>query len=282
MTTINFSTNCSISFPVIASAANRIKEEVRLACRIQEAEINNWDKGFIIDEALFRFGIGTEISGIYNPINVDTNGNRWLTPIAELISRGTRCYDWSDYGIERTAGIEPAEDEFLCSFGGAHYGYKTVMPLNNWLPVEAREYFSALAERYYNEEVELAKAELFASRKAWGQKQNEELRAVGCSKTDIHAWWNMSWKKEWCAPDWRKFCQYSDEQISAAMAGESGAYFEAVLGRTWHGSVPRTKDAVYALGKARGLKKKYWRDWKRGGTMITHSKVEAGCRVWNF
>ena len=66
------------------------------------------------------------------------------------------------------------------------------------------------------------------------------------------------------------------------MAGESRAYFEAVLGRTWHGSVPRTHDAAIAVGKARGLNKKYWRDWKKGGTIITPSKIEDGSRVWSF
>jgi len=282
MTTINFSTNCSISFPITAITSNRIQDEVRRACRCQEAETNNWDKGFIIDEALFRFGIGTEASGVYNLIEVDSDSDRWLTPIAELISRGTRCYDWSDYGVKRTAGFEPAEDEFLCSFGGAHYAYKTVCPEVQAMPPQVRKYFSALAERYYHQEVEAAKAELFSARKSWGQRKNEELRAAGCSETAIRGWWSMCWKKEWCAADWQKFCQYSNEQISAAMAGQSGAYFEAVLGRTWHGSVPRTQDAVNALGKARGLKKRYWRDWKKGGTMLAPSKMEEGSRVWSF
>jgi hypothetical protein len=300
MTTINFSTNCAVAFPVTASTANRIQEEVRRACRCQEAEVNDWNKEWVIVDALFRFGIGSpdpeesdgsfyvnpttghEVSGVYNLIEVDDDGNRWLTPIADIISRGTRCYDWSDYGVERVAGIEPAEDEFLCSYGGAHYAYKAVLPLNNSVPYEVREYFSALAEKYYHLEVEAAKAELFSARKSWGQKKNEELAAAGCSSTEIRAWWSMTWKKEWYAPDWKKFCKYTDEQISLAMAGESGDYLDAVLGRTWHGSVPRTKDAVKALGKARGLKRRYWRDWKKGGTIVRPVEEGPDGRLWRF
>lgn len=213
---------------------------------------------------------------------------RWETVVGRFMIREVVSYDYSDYGVERVAGAEPAPGEELIEFGCPATGYVGLVPQAGRLPDQVAEYLHTYVCINYDSWADAILAAQKASQKDWGHKMNEALGAFGLSKVEKSAWWNLSWKKEWSAERWAGFCRsYSDAQLAAGLAanqsGNRTDYFKTI-GIRLEGSIPRTQDAVESLAKAKGLKPNYNRSWRKAPIVdaIEASVDASGARTWSF
>lgn len=273
--------NVSIHLPLTPALLDSVGAVARneLIDRLRYAECN---KASNIEAIMWRLGVAT--AGGSDHLIYGGGDGHWQTLAGRLLIRHYVSYDYSDYGVEHTAGADVAPGERLIDFGGAHLQYVGLCPDAMRLPVQVAEYLHTYVCRHYDG----WESELLAKRKAealaWGQARNAELAAFGLSKAEKSAWWSLYWKREWDAQRWAEFCgRYTAEQLASAMAAQSTAYLQAV-GIQMEGSFPRTMDAIEALGKALGLKKQYVKDWRRidSSTLVAPTKVTKEGRTWSF
>lgn len=272
--------NVSIHLPLTPALLDSVGTVARneLIDRLRYAEFN---KASNIEAIMWKLGVATA-GGVDHLVAGNGDGS-WETVAGRLLLRNIASYDYSDYGVERTAGINTAPGERLIDFGGAHLQYVGLCPDAMRLPVQVAEYLHTYVCRHYDS----WEAELLAKRKAnamaWGKAREAELEALGLSKAEKSAWWSLQWKREWSAERWTNFCRsYGKEQLAAAMAAQSTAYLLAI-GIQMEGSFPRTMDAIESLGKALGLRKQYIKDWRRiDSTLVAPTKINKEGRTWSF
>lgn len=241
----------------------------------------NTDIEELTRDCLLELGIETYREGCWSDVwedklfvhDFDRDGGVYRTWVGNFFVKQVHTWDFS--------GKEMDEAD-LVSWGDVHYGYQGRVLAKEVCIEDLIEVHKTVCG-LIPELMKFFTKERKESAKYWGRNMNHQLEEAGCTKSEIQAWWNMQWKKEWSPIQWKVFCtSHSDETISAALAAHSHAYLEAVgvsLGR----SFPRTMDAVEALGKSRKLSPKrvvHW-DKKEGG--ISPSEVKRdGSRSWSF
>jgi len=280
MSKISLSTNLSVELNFNTTTIASIDAIVGDICRKADRERMNREE--VLESTLFRVGINDFHNTLCFTAQDVYDSGTYPTIIGDLVLRGTRCYDYSDYGVDITAGFKPADDEVEVSYGSPHYGYVAIAPLNRECPKALLKAVKTAIETSYHRVAPVVEEELRTEKKSWGSEKNTALKEAGCDTVEIQAWWRMAWKKEWQPEEWAAFCnKYKNIQIEAAMAATGHRYLEAV-GIGGERSFPRKMDAIETLGKARGLKKRYWKEWKNGGTLVPPVVGDDGIRTWSF
>ncbi len=228
---------------------------------------------------LTKLGIKTNVPTGYPEIwheelfEYDNNYGKFRTWAGKILTQEVHRWDFSG---------KPLDDDDLISYGDPHYGYQCRV-VDRELPLETLIEVHKIIYQELPDLIQSAQAEIVERKKQFGLGKNAELKAAGCSSSEIKAWWSLNWKHEWSAEAWRSLNEtLSDEQVGNALCAHSHAYLEA-CGVSLGSSFPRTMDAIEAIGKSRRLKPKPLAFWNKGLEGFRPQKVqEDGSRIWSF